>query len=260
MQIMRCEGEEGKFSTGILLCVDCTYMCLQEGLGEQTLNHLRKASAHHGQEDAGDEHMIAGLRHASHFAATQHRHAARNVSHGHLVTVLLHLELLELDKLGAACLQIQTTASLVHATIIRGTILHGYEGQRVDGLISLGAAAIACVRGHHHHGLHLGAARHNAAHRDQFANLLRLHLAYGVRLLRGQWLEAHLTGEKEDAHMNSLHPLLLFFTTHNLFISSGGKALRSSRCSIGLRVRASIIRRCSMYTSSASLALTSCCL
>lgn len=79
-------------------------MCLQEGLGEQTLNHLSEPTAHHGQEDARDEHMVAGLRHAGRLAATEHRHAAWNVTHGHLITVLLHLELLELDELGAACL------------------------------------------------------------------------------------------------------------------------------------------------------------
>lgn len=117
--------------------VDCTYVGLQESLGEQTLHHLSEASAHHGQEDTGNEHMIAGLSHASDFAATQHRHAAWNVAHWHLVTVLLHFELLELDELGAARLQIQTTAGLVHTAIIRGTILYGNEGQRVDGLICL---------------------------------------------------------------------------------------------------------------------------
>lgn len=180
-------------------------MCLQEGLGEQTLNHLGKACAHHGQEDTRNEHMIAGLRHASDFTATQHGHAAWYVAHRHLVAVLLHFELLELDELGAARLQIQTTAGLIHTTIIRGTILHRYEGQRVHGLICLRAATIACVRGHHHHGLHFGATCDNAAHRDQFANLLRLHIAYGVRLLGGQRLEAHLTAGRESL-VNGLHP------------------------------------------------------
>jgi len=114
--------------------------------------------------------------------------------------VLLHLDLLELDELGATSLQVQPAASLVYPAIIRGTIVNGREGQRVDRLIGLRATAIAGIGGHHHHGLDLRAAGHNATDCDQLANMLGLYLANGVRLLRGQWFEAHLA--KEIRYLN----------------------------------------------------------
>lgn len=233
-------------------------MRLQEGLREQTLQHLLEPTAHQRQEHARDNNVIAWLGHSGHLAPAQHRHAARNVAYGHLVAVLLHLQLLELDELGATRLQVQPAARLVHATIIRGTVVDGRKGERVHGLIGLGAAAIARVGGHHHHGFHLSAASHNAAYSDQFANMLGLHLAYGVGLLRGLGLEANLAESMEKEVKVKVISCVNY--TYNLFISSEGKLFLSSRCSMGFRVRASIMRRCSMYTSRASLACTSCCL
>jgi len=180
-----------------------THMSLQERLGEKTLHHLSKAGANHGQEYARYQHMITWLSHASYFATAQYSHATRNVANGHLVTVLLHFDLLELDELGAARLQIKTTAGFVNTAIIGGAILHRYKRQRVDRLICFGATAIASVSGHHHHGLHLRATRHNTTYCDQFSNLLGLHFTNRVRLLRGLWLEANLTASTD---VNWVHP------------------------------------------------------
>lgn len=147
--------------------------------------------------------MISRLCHACDLATAEHRHAAWNMTNGHLIAVLLHFELLELDELRATRLQIESPARLVHATVVGGTLLNWDEGERVDWLIGLGAATVARVGGHHHHGLHFGTARHNATNCDQFADLLGLHLAYGERLFRGQRFEADLT-EKQKGNYDAL--------------------------------------------------------
>lgn len=235
-------------------------MSLQECLRQQTLDHLGKAATNQGQEHTGYHNVVTRLRHASHFPATEHGHCAWNVTHRHLVAVLLNFKLLELDEFRAARLQVQSAASLVHPTVIRRAIMDRGKGERVHGLVSLRAATIACIGGHHHHGLHLCAAGDDAANGDQLSNVLRLHLTYGVRLFRRLWLEAYLTRGKRNNTLVLARKERTPPSTHNRFISSAGKQFRSSRCSMGFRVRASIINRCSMYTSRASLACTSCCL
>jgi len=172
-----------------------THVSLQECLRKQTLEHLGEASAHQRQKHSGHHDMISRLGHASDLSPAHNGHAARNVSDRHLVAVLLHLDFLELDELGATSLQVQPASRLVHSAIIRGTIVNRRKGQRVDRLIGLRATAIAGIGGHHHHGLDLRAAGHDATDCDQFANVLGLHLANGVRLLRGQGFEAHLARE-----------------------------------------------------------------
>lgn len=109
--------------------------------------------------------------------------------------MLLDLHLLELDKLGAACLQVQATTRLVHAAVVRRTVRDRHEAERINRLVRLRAAAVARVRGHHHHWLHLRAARHDAAHRHQLADVLRLHVANGHRLGGGQSAEVQLAGK-----------------------------------------------------------------
>lgn len=103
-------------------------MSLEECLREQTLNHLSETCAHQWQEHSRDHNVIPRLGHSSDLTPAHDGHAARNVAHGHLVAVLLHFDLLELDELGATGLQIQTTTRFVHSAIIRRAIVHGREG------------------------------------------------------------------------------------------------------------------------------------
>lgn len=100
--------------------------------------------------------------------------------------MFLDLDLLELDKLGATRLQVQSTACLVHSTIVRWTISDRHKGQSVDGLIGFSATSIASVSGHNHHRLDLRASCHDSSDRHQFANILSLDITnrngFGGRL------------------------------------------------------------------------------
>ena len=74
---------------------------------------------------------------------------------GHGVTVLLHFQLLKLDKLGASRLQVQPSSGLVDPTVFGGAHQQRHEGGRGDGLVRLCTALVASVGGNLHHGLHL---------------------------------------------------------------------------------------------------------
>lgn len=84
--------------------------------------------------------------------------------------MLLDLDLLELDKLGAARLETQTSTALVHLTILRLAHLDGHEAGPVYWLIGLGTAAIARVRGHLEHGLDFNGADDNSLDVHELAN------------------------------------------------------------------------------------------
>ena len=82
-----------------------------------------------------------------------------HVSNWNGVAVLLDLDFLKLDELGASGLEVQPTAGLVDTAVVGRAHQEGHEGRRGDGLVRLGATLVAGVRRHLHHGLDLGGPR-----------------------------------------------------------------------------------------------------
>ena len=103
--------------------------------------------------------MVTGTTGARILALGDNCERSRNIADGHLVRVLLDLDLLVFDELGAARLQAQTAAALVDLAVLGLAHLDGHEGGGGDGLVGLGAAPVAGVRGHREHRLDLGGAR-----------------------------------------------------------------------------------------------------
>ena len=126
--------------------------------------------------------MVTGTTGARILALGDNCERSRNIADGHLVRVLLDLDLLVLDELGAARLQAQTAAALVDLAVLGLAHLDGHEGGGGDGLVGLGAAPVAGVRGHREHRLDLGGADDDALDVDELADLARLDLAHGGRL------------------------------------------------------------------------------
>ena len=99
----------------VLGLVEARYaMRLHVGVREQALLDLPEALLEHGQEDARDGHVVAWLAEPRVLALGVYIQATGYIAYRHLFRVLLDLDLLELDKLGATCLQAQSSAGLVH--------------------------------------------------------------------------------------------------------------------------------------------------
>lgn len=130
-------------------------------LKQVVLTHLlglSEAGPQQRQEDAGDGHVVSWLSDARVFSTGKHRHAPGDVPHRHLVTlqngkqprevsitptagceaktlrsyVFLDAQLLELHKLGASGLQVESASRLVGDALLAGTHDEGHEGGRLD--------------------------------------------------------------------------------------------------------------------------------
>ena len=63
---------------------------IQMCLSEYSLRSLLEARLHDGEEYPSHGHVVAWCCLSRHFPARLHRHRARNITYGHLVTLLLH--------------------------------------------------------------------------------------------------------------------------------------------------------------------------
>lgn len=129
---------------------------------ETHLLGLSEAGAQQRQEDSGDGYVVSWLSEARVLSTGEHRHAPGDVSDGHLVTlrddagnkkirktsvhsnvcvrflsdvssyVFLNTQLLELDKLGASGLQVESPSGLVGDALLAGTHDEGHEGGGLD--------------------------------------------------------------------------------------------------------------------------------
>jgi hypothetical protein len=110
----------GRRRVALLVVVDARR--LQEGLGQQrrrgALGAAVAAAAHQprrrrlGEEDAADHDRVPGAHRPRHLAAELDGDGARRGARRHFEGKLLELDLLVLDKLGAAGLQVQDAAAV----------------------------------------------------------------------------------------------------------------------------------------------------
>lgn len=73
--------------------------------------------------------------------------------------MFLNLQLLELDELGPAALQIQTSTGLVDSAIVARTDAQRSEAERVDRLEGLSSALVARIRSYLKQRLHVSGTR-----------------------------------------------------------------------------------------------------
>lgn len=111
--------------------------------------------------------------------------------------MLLNLDLLELYELRSTSLQVETSTSFVHATIIGGTVGDGHKAQGIDWLVSLRATSIASVGRNCHHRFHFCASRDDSSDSHQLPNVLSLDIPDGNGNCVARSLETHLKSPHE---------------------------------------------------------------
>ena len=168
----------------------------QIGVGQQSRGHGLEPGLGDGQVHAVDGHVVARGALPSGLAPAVHGDGAGNVAHGNRVRVLLHLDLLELDKFGPSGLEVESPAGLVDPAVLGGTHQQGHESRGPDGLVGLRAALVASVGGDLHHGLDLGGPDHDAADGHQLADAFGLDVANGGGLGVGGGLEVDFVPEE----------------------------------------------------------------
>ena len=164
-------------------------MSFEKGVREQTLGHLLETHAQQREEGPRDRDVISWLAETGVRSSTPDGHRTRNVSHRHLIGVLLNFDLLKLDELRSTGLQRQSTTGLVRHTILTGTHDQWHEGGRENRLIGLRATDVTGVSGDADHRFHFGGPCHHTFDRDQLADVIGLHLPDGEMLLSARWFE-----------------------------------------------------------------------
>lgn len=98
------------------------------------------------------------------------------MTHWDLITVLLQLNLLEFNELGALGLDIEATARFVDLAIVADAGVQWLEAQRLNRLVGFSTALVASVSRAHHHRFYFRAAGHDSSDCCQLSDTRCFHV------------------------------------------------------------------------------------